>query len=85
VADAIRWHTRLTVWPYRLSKPSPWSPALTSFVAFIREFEVTDSLRFALSCARFHKRPGMWCAWCDFLPVCLKDERKVVETLVRVR
>jgi len=22
---------------------------------------------------RFYKRPGKWCSWCDFLPVCLKD------------
>jgi len=29
------------------------------------------------------KRSGMWCAWCDFLPVCLR-ELKVTETLVRV-
>lgn len=34
--------------------------------------------------SRFYKRPGMWCAWCDFLPVCLKDERKIADTLVSV-
>ncbi len=33
---------------------------------------------------RFFKRPGMWCSWCDFLPVCLRDARKTAETLVRV-
>jgi putative RecB family exonuclease len=33
---------------------------------------------------RFYKRSGMWCAWCDFLPVCLKDERRIEETLVRL-
>jgi hypothetical protein len=33
---------------------------------------------------RFYKRPGMWCAWCDYLPVCLGDKRKVAETLVTV-
>jgi len=33
---------------------------------------------------RFYKRPGMWCAWCDFLPVCLKDQNRVAETLVKV-
>jgi len=37
-----------------------------------------------IGAGRFYKRPGMWCAWCDFLPVCLKDERKMTETLVRV-
>jgi PD-(D/E)XK nuclease superfamily len=34
--------------------------------------------------SRFYKRPGMWCAWCDYLPVCLRDEKKIAETLVRV-
>jgi putative RecB family exonuclease len=33
---------------------------------------------------RFYKRPGMWCSWCDYLPACLKDDRRVAETLVRV-
>jgi hypothetical protein len=37
-----------------------------------------------ISAHRFYKRPGMWCAWCDFLPVCLGDKRKVQETLVTV-
>jgi hypothetical protein len=34
---------------------------------------------------RFYKRPGMWCTWCDYLPVCLKDEKKMAETLVHLR
>jgi CRISPR/Cas system-associated exonuclease Cas4 (RecB family) len=37
-----------------------------------------------ISSQRFYKRPGMWCAWCDFLPVCMRDEHKIQETLVRV-
>jgi len=37
-----------------------------------------------IAASRFYKRPGMWCAWCDFLPMCLRDERKVEETLVKV-
>ena len=37
-----------------------------------------------IAASRFYKRPGMWCAWCDFLPVCMKDERKIAETLVRL-
>jgi hypothetical protein len=35
-----------------------------------------------ISARHFFKRPGDWCAWCDYLPVCLGDERKVRETLV---
>jgi putative RecB family exonuclease len=37
-----------------------------------------------IGAGRFYKRPGLWCTWCDFLPVCLKDERKIEQTLVRV-
>lgn len=37
-----------------------------------------------ISANRFYKRPGMWCSWCDFLPVCLGDKQKVNETLVQV-
>jgi len=34
---------------------------------------------------RFYKRPGKWCSWCDYLPVCTGDHQKVGETLVQVR
>ena len=33
---------------------------------------------------RFYKRPGMWCAWCDFLPVCLGNQQRTAESLVAV-
>jgi len=33
---------------------------------------------------RFYKRPGKWCSWCDYLPVCVKDEKRIKETLVRI-
>ncbi len=35
-----------------------------------------------IDAGRFFKRPGMWCSWCDFLPVCLRNEKKIAETLV---
>ena len=31
----------------------------------------------------FYKRPGMWCAWCDYLPVCLGEDELAELTLVR--
>lgn len=34
---------------------------------------------------RFYKRPGKWCGWCDYLPVCLGDQRRIRETLIQVR
>ncbi len=33
---------------------------------------------------RFFKRPGMACAWCDYLPVCMGEHAKANETLVHV-
>jgi CRISPR/Cas system-associated exonuclease Cas4 (RecB family) len=37
-----------------------------------------------ISAGRFYKRPGRWCSYCDFLPICLGDQAKAEETLVRV-
>jgi RecB family exonuclease len=33
---------------------------------------------------RFYKRPGIWCTWCDYLPVCLGDEQKVKHGFVQI-
>ena len=38
-----------------------------------------------IAALRFYKRPGKWCAWCDFLPLCLGDKRKARETLVKIQ
>ena len=32
----------------------------------------------------FYKRPGRWCGYCDFLPVCLGDQERAQGTLVQV-
>jgi hypothetical protein len=37
-----------------------------------------------ITAGRFYKRAGMWCAWCDFLPVCLGNKRQAEESLVTV-
>ena len=29
-------------------------------------------------------RPGKWCGYCDYLPVCMGDQQKIQETLVQV-
>lgn len=34
-----------------------------------------------IAAQRFYKRPGQWCSWCDFLPLCLGDMQRVEETL----
>jgi CRISPR/Cas system-associated exonuclease Cas4 (RecB family) len=50
-------------------------------VEFLAKAEYVAS---EIAAARFYKRPGKWCAWCDYLPVCLGNEKAVEETLVRV-
>lgn len=37
-----------------------------------------------IAAGHFYKRPGRWCSWCEFLPVCLRDEQKIEETLVQL-
>lgn len=37
-----------------------------------------------IQAGRFFKRPGLWCSWCDYLPVCLGDEEKAKETLIQI-
>ena len=37
-----------------------------------------------IAVGRFYKRSGLWCSWCDFLPVCLGDEKRSRQTLIHV-
>ena len=37
-----------------------------------------------ITAGHFYKRPGRWCAWCDYLSVCTGDRVKTQETLVRI-
>jgi CRISPR/Cas system-associated exonuclease Cas4 (RecB family) len=37
-----------------------------------------------IQAGKFYKRPGKHCSYCDFLPVCLGDKKKVQETLVKI-
>jgi hypothetical protein len=34
--------------------------------------------------AKFYKRPGKHCSYCDFLPVCMGDGKKAIEALTRI-
>jgi len=43
-----------------------------------------DYVAHEIADGRFYKRPGQGCAWCDYLPVCVKDEKRIEETLVRI-
>lgn len=44
-----------------------------------------DLVAHEIAAGHFYKRPGKWCAWCDYLPVCMGDQQKVSATLVQIR
>ena len=37
-----------------------------------------------IAAGKFYKRPGKHCRYCDFLPVCLGDENKAKEMLIKI-
>ncbi|RJR45235.1 MAG: PD-(D/E)XK nuclease family protein [Desulfobacteraceae bacterium] len=37
-----------------------------------------------ITAGRFYKRSGLWCAWCDYLPVCVGNKAKAEETLIQI-
>ena len=38
-----------------------------------------------IAAKHFYKRPGKWCSWCDYLPVCTGNAKQISETLVQIR
>ncbi len=32
----------------------------------------------------FYKRPGRWCSYCDFLPICLGNYKQIEDTLMQI-
>ena len=37
-----------------------------------------------ITAGHFYKRPGKWCAWCDYLPVCAGKTDEAAKALVRI-
>jgi RecB family exonuclease len=54
----------------------------THLVEFLNKAQLVSH---EISAGHFYKRPGKWCSYCDFLPVCLGDQQKTKETLVQIR
>ena len=51
----------------------------------LTEFLVkADIVGHDIAAGRFYKRSGKWFSWCDYLPVCVKDEKRAKETLVKI-
>lgn len=51
-------------------------------VAFLSKAEYIAG---EIASERFYKRPGKWCTWCDYLPVCTGDQNKTREDLIQIR
>ena len=62
-----------------------WHPSNRDGAQLTEFLSKTGYVAREIAAGHFYKRPGMWCSWCDFLPVCLGDRKKVEETLVKVR
>lgn len=52
------------------------------FTAFLTKARLVGQ---QIAAAQFYTRPGTWCAWCDFQPVCTGNAQKIRETLMRIR
>jgi CRISPR/Cas system-associated exonuclease Cas4 (RecB family) len=37
-----------------------------------------------IDAGKFYKRPGKHCGWCEFLPVCLGDKKRIKDTLIKL-
>ena len=55
--------------------------ALAWFAEYLAKVKILSE---DIATGKFYGRPGKWCSYCDHLPVCLGDNQKVQETLVRV-
>lgn len=38
----------------------------------------------AIGRSEFHRRPGIWCTWCDYLPVCTGNRTQAQASLIQV-
>lgn len=50
-------------------------------IAYLQKIDVISA---AVQAGVFYRRPGKWCRQCDFLPLCLGNERKANESLLRI-
>ena len=67
------------------------APKIEWHVAPRSDRQLTDYLAKAgliakeITSGHFYKRPGKWCSYCDYLPVCSGDSAKAKTTLIQIR
>jgi len=62
-----------------------WHVSNRTGAALMEFLEKVQLVASEIHAGRFYKRPGKWCSWCDYLPVCVGDSQQVKETLVQIR
>src|SRR5215813_11069920 len=61
-----------------------WHPSTRSPEQLMEYISKVGYLAREIKAGNFYKRPGKHCSWCDYLPICLGDDTKVKETLIKV-
>lgn len=77
-------HTALCVLVKTKEPKIEWHPGWRDPVRLTEYLTKVKHIASQITAGHFYKRPGKWCSYCDFLPVCLGDEDKVREALVQV-
>ena len=62
-----------------------WFPTRRTAADFTEYLGKVYSVGDSIAAGEFFKRPGLWCTWCDYLPICTGDARTARETLTTVR
>src|SRR5438876_944238 len=57
-----------------------WLVGARSGADLVVFLEKVEYIAGEIAAGRFYKRPGKWCGWCDYLPVCTGDRRRAQET-----
>ena len=61
-----------------------WHPSTRSPEEMMEYISKVGYLAREIRAGNFYKRPGKHCSWCDYLPICLGDAKKVKETLIQI-
>jgi hypothetical protein len=61
-----------------------WHLAKRNGEQLIEFLAKTEYVAREITTGRYYKRPGKWCAWCDFLPVCARDTKRAEQMLLKI-
>lgn len=61
-----------------------WHPTTRSGLLVSEYLTKVELVGREITANRFYKRPGIWCKWCDYLPVCVGNQQQIEECLVQI-